>query len=715
MPATIPVTDSEVRLALHARVRALAGVCDGARSRDGVGFNGRDAPWGGRLAESEPDRWSLSCVGLVRKMLTTYQDALAAAGLPMSSVPLLQGENEALAEWQERKDKQKTMGKGQVVKFKGSWVRVIFPYDAEIVAQVKQVPYGSRQFDPAGKEWQIDTDNAIARALILKLSRHGFTVSQELLSSLSGEPRQAPFTLTPGEEAVYAASMATTTLFEPKNVKPGAFPFQRAGVEYVASHAKTPTGGYAAFIGDDLGLGKSLQSIMSICHLSAWPCIVICPASLKLNWAKEIALWCDAHPCLKEVELRYCLKMEKPCFYITNYDRLKKDSRLIQSVKWGGLIMDEFQKIKETRSIRGKLSVELFTQQQEIPVRLLLSGTAILNRPIELYNPLCVLGRFQELFGSWKTFTEEYCDSQRTKFGNNVSGSNNLTRLNKILRSRGCYLRREKKEVLTQLPPITEALVPLEITNRAEYDEAEANLIRWLKEKGVPSLDFMREIAQYDLNTQEIMLAEKREAMAASASMAEYLVRFTHLKRLCARGKMKAALEWIEEFLSDSDEKLVIFGHHRDIQMDIFNAVAKYNPAAIRGSGDMTHEEVEANKHRFQTDPACRVIVCSLMAGGVGHTLTAASNVAHMEYGWTPADMSQASSRLHRIGQKDAVNVWNLMAPGTIEDTILALIAEKTDVVNAVNIGTTVSAGDAKSLNILGDLIRKMAAKAEKE
>ena len=163
------------------------------------------------------------------------------------------------------------------------------------------------------------------------------------------------------------------------------------------------------------------------------------------------------------------------------------------------------------------------------------------------------------------------------------------------------------------------------------------------------------------------------------AAKAEQLVRIEACKQAAARGKLAASKEWIENFL-DSDEKLVVFASHIDIQESLANTFD--GAAHIFGSDDaLTRQQ---NVDRFQTDPECRLIVCSLQAGGVGITLTAASNVAFLEQGWTPAAMDQAEDRLHRIGQKDSVNAWYLLDMNTIDGQIWNLIEEKRNVTEQV-------------------------------
>jgi SWI/SNF-related matrix-associated actin-dependent regulator of chromatin subfamily A-like protein 1 len=187
------------------------------------------------------------------------------------------------------------------------------------------------------------------------------------------------------------------------------------------------------------------------------------------------------------------------------------------------------------------------------------------------------------------------------------------------------------------------------------------------------------------------------DAAAARAQGAEQLVRLNALKRVTSAGKMEAVIKWIEDFL-ESGEKLVVFAYHVDI---VDRLADHFNAPKIRGG--MDQRDVQAGKDRFQTDDSCRVIILNLEAGGVGHTLTAASNVAFVELGWTPALHDQAEDRCHRIGQEFQVTAYYLLAANTIDEKIQALIDAKRKVVTAATDGQI-----SKSTSIEADLVAQL-------
>lgn len=331
-----------------------------------------------------------------------------------------------------------------------------------------------------------------------------------------------------------------------------------------------------------------------------------------------------------------------------------------------------------------------------VEIRLALTGTPILSRPQELISPLQILGRLDEMGGFWK-FCDRYCNAHRTRFGLNLSGAAHLDELNEKLRAT-CYVRRTKEEVLQELPPKTRAIVPIEITNRREYDRAEADVVRWLGNQAAKEEAFLATVVNLSLEEQARAIADHRMSAEETAARAEQLVRIEALKQLSAKGKMEAVKEWVESFL-ETGEKLVLFAHHQAVVEEL---AKQFKAPSITGQTPVERRQEYVD--RFQADPACRVIVCNIKAGGVGITLTAASNVAFVELEWTPAAHDQAEDRTHRIGQTDSVTAWYLLGQGTIDEEIMSLIEAKRMVVDAATEGQ----GPTGDVGIMAELVQKL-------
>jgi SNF2 family DNA or RNA helicase len=280
-----------------------------------------------------------------------------------------------------------------------------------------------------------------------------------------------------------------------------------------------------------------------------------------------------------------------------------------------------------------------------------------------------------------------------------MGGASNLSELNERMRAT-CYVRRNKADVLKELPAKQRADIVVEIDNRREYQRAESDLINWLGDRAESDAEFLASIAHLSEAEQRDAKDERRESAEQRAAQAEQLVRIEALKQLSARGKMKAAIDWIESFL-ETGEKLVLFAHH----VEIVEALAeKFSAPNITGSTPIERRQEYVD--RFQNDPDCKLIVLNIRAGGVGLTLTAASNVAFVELDWTPAAHDQAEDRTHRIGQSDNVTAWYLLGENTIDQEIAALISKKRAVVDAATDGGTV-----ENVSILKDLVNSLRGK----
>ncbi len=223
-------------------------------------------------------------------------------------------------------------------------------------------------------------------------------------------------------------------------------------------------------------------------------------------------------------------------------------------------------------------------------------------------------------------------------------------------------MRRLKSDVLPQLPAKRQVVVPVALTNQPEYRLAENDVIAWLR-------------------SQPLDLSEL-DARIASTLRAERLAQLTTLQRLAARGKLAGALAWIEDFLA-SDEPLVLFARHVEIQ----RAVLRRFPQALHILGEDSLVSREASISDFQEASGPHLIVCATRVAAQGITLTRASNVCFLELEWTPAMHAQAEDRCHRIGQRDAVTAWYLLAADTIDEPMAALIQRKREIIDAVTDG----------------------------
>lgn len=415
--------------------------------------------------------------------------------------------------------------------------------------------------------------------------------------------------------------------------------------------------------GDDMGLGKSLESIATINKADAFPCLVICPNVVKINWQREWHKFTDK----KAMVLTDSVRDSWPFFwqtgmnqvFIVNYKSLRKYfvRRITKAEKWTlkdvefhntiklfkSVIIDESHKVKSTATQQTKFCKGIASGKEYI---ILLTGTPVVNKPKDLVAQLGIMDRMIDM-GGWKGFMLRYCSGPNQ--------ASNLKELNYRL-WKHCFFRREKSKVLTQLPDKVRQIVSCEITNRKEYMDAERDLIDYLKR-------------YKEADDEKIQKSLKGEVM----------VRIGILKDITARGKLKEVIDFVKDF-RENGKKIILFCNLHEIVDRLMIAF----PSAVCVTGRQNMQEKQASVDAFQKNPKTDVIICSIKAASAGITLTAASDVAFIELPWTYADCDQAESRAHRIGQKDSVNCYYLLGRRTIDQKLYRIIEEKKHISNAV-------------------------------
>jgi hypothetical protein len=456
-------------------------------------------------------------------------------------------------------------------------------------------------------------------------------------------------------ERIAALSRAHDAELEVPGPHGDLMPFQRAGVAYLLERRR-------AFLADEQGLGKTVQALATAQAAGAFPLVVICPASLKLNWQREARTWLPQRQ-TTVVDGGGRRNLVGAEIIVLNYEIVHRHIEALAALKPGMLALDEAHYVKSPQAARTKAVLELCERLPEDTMRVALTGTPIVNHPGELAPQLAAIGRLSE-FGSIASFERRY------------SGTRTRRELHERLRS-SCYVRRLKQEVLTQLPEKRRAIVTMPLDNEPAYRKAERSFIEWLREQAVDGVDQL-----------------------TPALRSQAIVKLTALRRLAAEGKLAAALSWISDFVA-SDERLLVFAHHRSIQA----AVVDQFPDCARILGTDGLAVREENVRRFQAVDGPQLCVCSMEAASHGFTLTAASDVAFLELAWTPAKHDQAEDRVHRIGQEQSVTAWYLLAADTIDERIARLLDDKRAVVDSLTDGT-----DAPAQALVGALLAELAA-----
>ena len=441
--------------------------------------------------------------------------------------------------------------------------------------------------------------------------------------------------------------------------------------------------GGRVLISHEMGLGKCFLSLMyAHRHPEQQPVIIVCPASLKWMWEAQAKEHFNMRAEILEGFQPWTgTRLTKSPLLIINYDILEPNRKkegnkkasswvdwLKDKIKPQLIILDEVHFCGSRTSKRTKAVRKLC---HGIPHVLALSGTPLQNRPAELWPTLNILR--PDLFPSFWPFAMSWCNPRRTPWGWDLRGASNLKSLHKLLLDK-LMIRRLKSEVLAELPAKQRTTIPIALStaDEREYEEAKNGFVRWLyKTKG------------------------------KKFSTALALVKLGYLKRLAGQFKLPMVMEWIDNFLATTDEKIVVFAIHKTIVKALWE---RYKKLCVVVDGSTPNAVRQSSVAKFQGDRKCRVFIGNVQAAGVGITLTASSTVLFAELGWKPAEHTQAEDRCHRIGTKGNVQCVYMIAKGTIEESLVRLLTLKQKVINQVLDGE----GRGDDLPILDLLLKEL-------
>lgn len=556
--------------------------------------------------------------------------------------------------------------------------RLSFEYNPVLIDLVKRIP--TRQWDNSEKVWIVSKNGIYPPGYDARWYVEAFAqwaVQKCFCSHIArrNETSDVIYEIPPMREFVGEHYM----LLNP-------YSYQLEGVRYALDNKR-------CIFGDQPGLGKTLQAICTVvkAHKEAmtygesFPVLVICPAALKVNWKREFKKFAGVDACILDDNNRGSWEkfweLKRPdgealCpVFITNYESLKKffvrkvknSSRFtLASIDFDervslfkSIIIDESHKCKSSKTQQAKFVEGICRGKKWI---FALTGTPVVNNNTDLIQQLKILGRLDD-FGGYKNFVGRFCDGPKQ--------SSNMKELHYRLWC-CCFFRREKAKVLTQLPDKMRQYITCEITNRKEYQDAEANFLKYLR--------------QYK---------HADDDKIARAMRGEVMVRMGILKEIAARGKVKAVADFIHDVI-DGGEKLIMFAYLKEVVM----ALKEEFPDAVTVTGSDNISQKQNAVDRFQNDPECKLIILNYKSGGTGLTLTASSRVGFIEFPWTYSDCEQAEDRAHRNGQKNAVNCYYFLGDKTIDEYMYKVIQTKKDIANEVT-GTTTQIDEDVVSNVM--------------
>ena len=402
-------------------------------------------------------------------------------------------------------------------------------------------------------------------------------------------------------------------------------------------------------LADDMGLGKTTSTIIAALECGAKKVLIICPATLKINWKREIENYSD-----KSIYIAEGKNFDpNNDFVIINYDIIKnfhdtkrKDESQIISANFDLVIVDEAHYIKNAQAQRTKLINDIVKKVDRI---WLLTGTPMTSRPIDYYNLLSLVD--SPVAKNWMAYVIRYCSGYQFRVGPrkvwNVMGASNLEELRD--RTSNLTLRRLKEDVL-DLPDKIITPIYLRLKSK-EYEEVMGEYYNW-----------------YEKNPEE------------SKSLTVQFTKLTKVRQIIADEKITQTIELAENII-EQDKKVIIFCNFTNSLNKILEHFGK---AAVKLDGSMSKAERQFSVDQFQENDKIKVFVGNIKAAGVGITLTAAEAVIMNDLSFLPSDHSQAEDRAYRYGQKSNVLVYYPIFENTIEGIIYDILNKKKHVIATV-------------------------------
>jgi SWI/SNF-related matrix-associated actin-dependent regulator 1 of chromatin subfamily A len=434
-------------------------------------------------------------------------------------------------------------------------------------------------------------------------------------------------------------------------------PFQKEGVAFALDRQ-------SVLLADEMGLGKTIQAIGVInADPEVHSALIVCPLSVALNWRDELGKWL-----VRDLSVGVATSKDWPDtdIVIAHWGIVAKHTDALREHEWDLIALDEAHyaknpKAKRTKAIFGYRDMAPLTASH----KLALTGTPIPNRPVELFPLLKWLAPGK--FGTWRRYVGKYCHAYQDQWGWHVDGASNLDELQEHLR-RLVMIRRLKKDVLTELPPKTRQVILLD-PNTPELRavlRSEAKVEKETKAK--------IEKAKKAVAVAKGKGPEAYKAAVEALKLAKS-IEFSELSKVrhdTALAKVPQVVAHAQDILRDSNQKLVIFAHHRDVIEEIRGGLELGNDdtpgvvvVSIMGGDDPEDRQLAVDL--FQHDLEVRVFIGSIGAAKEGITLTAADISIFAELDWVPGNLSQAEDRIHRIGQQNSVLIQHLLVDGSID------------------------------------------------
>lgn len=546
-------------------------------------------------------------------------------------------------------------------------VNFSFSPDKEISSAIKNADYNSR-WNPELKLWILPVNSWTRDTIPYIIEKYGFKRVKE--------PR--------GEEVDYSYEKSEVDLAYLKGLCDSKdFLYTPRNYQLECLGFCIDSG--SVLIGDDVGLGKTFESIIYVETQNLFPCLVVTPASVKEQWREK---WVEITKGKRDVSTIASKSTKKnpnnwgSDVVVINYDIIsKKQGRgatykfdELKNTKWKSVIFDEAHFLKNKTSNRARVG-KMLTKPDDL-ITIMLTGTAIMSRPIEIWNLLQILKTSDVIADDWYQFVRRYCGGYKGKFGWVTNGATHTLELNKKLRE-SFYIRREKREVIDEMPDVTKQVVQTPISNKREIDRATSDFISYVRES-------------------------KGEEDAEKAMQAEHLVMLGALRKLSIDGKMKAIKQYLKDW-KESGVKLLVFGVHREP----LDELSKSFGCMLIAGGTSASRKREIVLEWQKNDDVFLFANIDSAGTGVDGLQDVCSNMIIIELPWRPSDLTQVIGRLDRSGQEEPVTVSFMLSDDTIDSEMWEMLSDKEAAADAVNKGIDVRKQNSGMKSVIKKILKK--------
>ncbi|MDZ4850173.1 MAG: DEAD/DEAH box helicase [Pirellulaceae bacterium] len=531
--------------------------------------------------------------------------------------------------------------------------------------------YGDINDPTIGLRWNLPSEpNEEVRSLLGKLRDQSTTdvaTTMKLLRSLERSGQEVnvyPDAETFIEYGLIQQSLAEKAAEIRKNpkkhplrkelLKVELLPYQLDGIAFAVGNGR-------AILADDMGLGKTIQGIGTAEMLgqlaNVQNVLVVCPASLKSQWAAEIARFSDrtAKIVLGSAAERATQYKDASFFKIANYEQIVRDEAIVQEIHWDLIILDEGQRIKNWESKTSQTFGML-----KSTYALVLSGTPLENRLEELYTVAKFID--SQRMGPAYRFLHRH---RMVNDVGRVEGYKNLDSLRELMKP--FLLRRTRAGVMQELPERTTEFVRVRPTEEQKT----------LSDEHVRKATMIA--AKAYLTEMDLLRLQKHLLCARMAADSTFLV---DKEPPGFSSKLEVLDELLEELSDEPTRKIILFSEWTNMLNLIEPLLTRHGIQFVRLEGKVPQKKRQELVHKFQTDPECRAIIMT-NAGSTGLNLQAANTVINVDLPWNPAVLEQRIARAHRMGQKRPVHVYILITEETIEERLLGTLAAKSELASA--------------------------------